>query len=213
MKSMQLSSKDKGHGYPATDLVILAGGEAKRMNGLNKLLQTFDHQIQLLKIYQQLKHQVNQVWINSHRDYSTYQRLVPQVKCFKDDEAGFLGPMMGMKSAWSHVQSDYVLFIPCDVTHIPEDVISNLHALLAQSDACEVAILEINECALYPFCLMKRSALPKLRQNLDKNQRSLKRCFVDMHYKTALIKDDALFFHSINSLDELQQYKQLEAIT
>ncbi len=35
--------------YPATDLVILAGGQARRMNGMNKLLQQYDDQIQLLK--------------------------------------------------------------------------------------------------------------------------------------------------------------------
>ncbi|MEC8058206.1 MAG: molybdenum cofactor guanylyltransferase, partial [Pseudomonadota bacterium] len=33
--------------YPLTDLVILAGGQARRMNGVNKLLQTFDDQMQL----------------------------------------------------------------------------------------------------------------------------------------------------------------------
>ena len=27
--------------FPATDLVILAGGQARRMNGMNKLLQQF----------------------------------------------------------------------------------------------------------------------------------------------------------------------------
>jgi molybdopterin-guanine dinucleotide biosynthesis protein A len=31
--------------------VILAGGQARRMNGMNKLLQQFDDQIQLSKIY------------------------------------------------------------------------------------------------------------------------------------------------------------------
>ena len=36
--------------YPATALIILAGGQATRMNGVNKLLQCFDHDIQLLKI-------------------------------------------------------------------------------------------------------------------------------------------------------------------
>ena len=41
--------------YPETDLVILAGGQARRMNGINKLLQKFDDQIQLIKIHQQLK--------------------------------------------------------------------------------------------------------------------------------------------------------------
>lgn len=44
--------------YPRTDLVILAGGQARRMNGINKLLQKFDDQIQLIKIHQQLKSNV-----------------------------------------------------------------------------------------------------------------------------------------------------------
>ena len=47
--------------YPDTDLVILAGGQARRMNGINKLLQKFDDQIQLIKIHQQLKSHVAQV--------------------------------------------------------------------------------------------------------------------------------------------------------
>ena len=43
---------------PATDLVILAGGQARRMNGMNKLLQQFDDQIQLSKICQRFKPEV-----------------------------------------------------------------------------------------------------------------------------------------------------------
>ena len=38
--------------YPETDVVILAGGLARRMNGINKLLHKFDDEIQLIKIHQ-----------------------------------------------------------------------------------------------------------------------------------------------------------------
>ena len=31
--------------YAKTDVVILAGGQARRMNGINKLLQKFDNKI------------------------------------------------------------------------------------------------------------------------------------------------------------------------
>ncbi len=44
--------------YPQTDLVILAGGQARRMNGINKLLHKFDDEIQLIKIHQHLKSSV-----------------------------------------------------------------------------------------------------------------------------------------------------------
>ncbi|RKG31189.1 molybdenum cofactor guanylyltransferase [Acinetobacter tianfuensis] len=195
--------------YPTTDLVILAGGQARRMNGINKLLQKFDDKIQLIKIHQNLKSRVENVWINSHRDHSIYECLIPSVKMYKDDESGFLGPLMGMKSAWSHVQSDYVLFVPCDVTYIPKKVISRLHQAMQRNPLCEVAVVEINGKALFPFCLLKRSSLPKLMNHLDQKQRSLKLCFAEMHMQVARFKNHALFFHSINSLDELQQHRQL----
>jgi hypothetical protein len=58
---------------------------------------------------------------------------VPDIKCFQDDASGFFGPLMGMKSAWSHVKADYVLFIPCDVTYIPTQVIAKLHSALRKN--------------------------------------------------------------------------------
>lgn len=195
--------------YPETELVILAGGQARRMNGINKLLQKFDNEIQLIKIHQQLKSRVSKVWVNSHRDHSIYERIIPSIAYFQDDEAGFLGPLMGMKSAWSHVGSDYVLFVPCDVTYIPKKVISRLHQAIQSHPLCEVAVVEINGKALFPFCLLKRSSLPKLTAHLDQNQRSLKHCFAEMHMQVACFKNHALFFHSINSFDELQQHQQL----
>ncbi|OTG69055.1 molybdenum cofactor guanylyltransferase [Acinetobacter sp. ANC 4470] len=196
--------------YPDTDLVILAGGQARRMNGLNKLLQKFDDQIQLIKIHQQLKTDVAQVWINSHRDDSIYQKMIPNIHCYQDDENGFLGPLMGMKSAWSHVQADYVLFVPCDVTYIPARVVLKLHLALAKNSLAEVAYVEINGTALYPFCLVKRSSLVSFTHHLEQKQRSLKHCFADLHAQVAHFTNHALFFHSINSPDELQQHQQIK---
>lgn len=207
---MKKISKNTQHStpYPQTDLVILAGGQARRMNGINKLLQTFDDQIQLLKIHQLLKSHVDQVWINSHRDDSIYQKMLPNLHCYSDDESGFLGPLMGVKSAWSHVQADYVLFVPCDVTYIPSQVLLSLHQALAKNALAEVAYLEINGRALYPFCLLKRSTLEQIQHHLEQKQHSLKSCFADLHAQVASFQNRALFFHSINSLEELQQHQQ-----
>ncbi|MBK0063317.1 MULTISPECIES: NTP transferase domain-containing protein [unclassified Acinetobacter] len=199
--------------YPHTDLVILAGGQARRMNGVNKLLQTFDDQIQLLKIYNTFKDQVGKIWINSHRDSGLYQQIIPDIQCYADDQAGFLGPLMGMKSAWAHVQADYVLFIPCDVTYIPNKVIQTLHETLLQDQHAMMSYVNINGDALYPFCLMKRTSCTVLQQHLQEKQLSLNKCRKDLHAQVAYFRKHRLFFHSINSLDELQQYKQLNYLT
>ena len=196
---------------PATDLVILAGGQARRMNGMNKLLQQFDDQIQLSKICQKFKSEVQSIWVNSHRDSSIYKQIEPNIYCYSDDQTGFLGPLMGMKSAWSHLQSDYALFIPCDVTYIPNQVLIKLHRALQKNPQALVAYVAINGDALYPFCLLKKESLPILQQQMNTNKLSLRDCFKQLHAQSASFKKQSLFCHSINSLDELQQYKQMKA--
>ena len=57
---------------------------------------------------------------------------------------------MGMKSAWSHVKADYVLFIPCDVTYIPTQVVAKLQCT-SQNKQAQAAYVSINGDALYPF--------------------------------------------------------------
>lgn len=198
-------------GYPVTDLVILAGGQARRMNGLNKLLQQFDGETQLIKIHQKLRSCVSEIWVNSHRDYSIYQSIVPDIQCYQDDAAGFFGPLMGMKSAWSNVSADYVLFIPCDVTYIPTQVVAKLHGALRKNKQAQAAYVSINGDALYPFCLLKRESLNAITEQIEKQRLSLKECFKVLHAQVAIFQKQNLFFHSINSLDELQQYKQIKA--
>ncbi|MBI0423176.1 NTP transferase domain-containing protein [Acinetobacter sp. ACIN00229] len=198
-------------GYPVTDLVILAGGQARRMNGLNKLLQQFDGETQLIKIHQKLRSSVSEIWVNSHRDYSIYQSIVPDIQCYQDDAAGFFGPLMGMKSAWSNVSADYVLFIPCDVTYIPTQVVAKLHGALRKNKQAQAAYVSINGDALYPFCLLKRESLITITEQIEKQRLSLKECFKLLRAQVAIFQKQNLFFHSINSLDELQQYKQIKA--
>ena len=35
------------------------------------------------------KAKIFSIWVNSHRDYSIYQSIVPDIKCFQDDASGF----------------------------------------------------------------------------------------------------------------------------
>ena len=179
--------------FPATDLVILAGGQARRMNGMNKLLQQFDDQIQLSKIFQRFKSEVQQIWVNSHRDSSIYKSIEPTVECFSDDQNGFLGPLMGMKSAWSRVEAEYALFIPCDVTYIPNQVLAKLHRALEKNPQASVAYVNINGDALYPFCLLKRASLSILEHQLAANKLSLRETFRQLHAQHVVFQKQSLF--------------------
>ncbi|WP_445116303.1 hypothetical protein [Acinetobacter sp. WZC-1] len=43
-------------------------------------------------IYRQLKSQTGHGWIKSHHDYPIYQKLIPGIGGYQDDEHGFQGP-------------------------------------------------------------------------------------------------------------------------
>ena len=212
IRECEMNIDNESLSYPNTDMVILAGGRARRMNGLNKLLQTFDDQIQLIKLHQCFKNRVQRVWVNSHRDHGIYRGLVPHVGSFADDQAGFLGPIMGMKSAWSHVESDYILFVPCDVTYVPAKVLSRLHRALARHSKAKVAYVEINDVALRAFCLMHRDGLHIVEQHIRSQQYDLKACFQELNAQVATFQHRGLFLQRIRSLDQLQQHRQLYSL-
>lgn len=197
---------------PKIDVVILAGGQAKRMNGTNKLLQQFDDDIQLIKIHKKLHQSAHQIWINSHRDHSLYSHLIHNIRFFQDDEDGFQGPLMGMKSAWSHVKNNYILFIPCDITFIPEDIATILYQALTENSQQVVAVAAINGRALYPLCLMRRSASKVLEKNIANNQKSLHRCFQQLSMCIVPFENNSVDFHSINTQEELKQYQHLREV-
>lgn len=197
---------------PKTELVILAGGQAIRMQGKNKLLQQFDEQIQLVKIYQAFHAEVTQVWVNSHRDHTIYQKIQPNIKCFADENSGFEGPLIGIQTAWKYVSADYILFVPCDITVIPTRIYQYLHLALMQNSASLLAYVEINNQGLYPFCLIKRAAVKVIEQHVSQKKLSLKRCFDALNATVVKVNQPTVYFHSINSELELTQYQNALSI-
>lgn len=185
------------------DGVILAGGQASRMQGCNKLLQCFDgQQRQLEKLVLALRSQVQTLWINSHRDHDIYRAFEPDIAIFSDVETGFLGPMMGMLSAWNYSQQDWILFIPCDLYQLPEQLLEVMIDAVQQqqSPLCYAAF---NQQALYPLCLMHRSVGSILAQQIKQQQYSLYRCFEKLNYAVAHFDSAHHQQHSINTWDEV----------
>lgn len=184
------------------DGVILAGGLARRMQGCNKLLQCFDGpQQQLEKLVSALRPQVQKIWINSHRDHDIYRAFDPDIAIFSDIESGFFGPMMGMLSAWEYSQQDWILFIPCDLYHVPKHLLKQMIEV-TMNGKCPLSYAAFNQQALYPLCLMHRSVRTVLEQQIEQQQYSLYRCFEKINYEVAHFESTQQH-HSINTWKEL----------
>lgn len=91
---------------------ILAGGLARRMNGLDKGLQLFQDKSMAYWVAKALAPQVRNVVINCNRHLSEYKKISPFI--VTDTLAGYPGPLAGILSLLEFSDADYLLISPCD---------------------------------------------------------------------------------------------------
>ncbi len=198
--------------------VILAGGRATRMGGVDKGLQIFRGRsltaVALDRLRQQQGGAPARIGINANRNLAQYQALGLPV--WSDTIAGFAGPLAGFLAAMRQCQGhcDYLLSVPCDSPLYPLDLLPRLaHALLAQQADVAMAMApegqEDGSIVLRPqpvFCLMRTRLADSLQDFMDgggrkigawtASQRQTKVAFDAAH-------DDPRAFSNANTLDDL----------
>lgn len=198
--------------------VVLAGGRATRMGGLDKGLQTFRGQplaaIALERLRQQSAGVPGMLAINANRNQPTYAAFGTPV--WGDSVPDFVGPLAGFLVAMEqcHGRCDYLLSVPCDSPLFPLDLLQRLSAALLAQEADIAMVLAPDAQAtdgsvLRPqpvFCLMRSSLGPSLRAFLAGGGRKIG-AWTASHRQTKVAfnapTDDPRAFANANTLDEL----------
>lgn len=107
--------------------LVLAGGEARRMGGVNKGLQMFRGRPLVMHVIDALRNHVDHFAISANRDLPAYEALGAPVF---PDEPGLtgLGPLAGILSAGPRMPGDLdaLLVVPCDTPVLPADLVPRL---------------------------------------------------------------------------------------
>lgn len=98
--------------FPTVTGVILAGGEARRMDGHDKGLMTFASQPLVAHVIEHLAPQVEWLLINANRNIERYQQFGYPV--IADSLSNYQGPLAGMLASMQAATTDYILTVPCD---------------------------------------------------------------------------------------------------
>ena len=193
--------------------VILAGGLARRMGGVDKGLQMFQGRPLVEHTLQRLRPQVQVVGINANRSFDAYAALGAPI--WPDATADFAGPLSGFMAGLTHCQTPYLLTVPCDTPHFPLDLGARLgHALLdANADIAMALAPEGDATGTMPlrkqpvFCLLKASLVSSLQQFMQAGGRKIdawtaQHKTVEVRFDTP--SDSPQSFFNINTLQELQ---------
>ena len=102
--------------------IVLAGGQGRRMGGVDKGLQLLHGKPMVAQVLARLAPQVSEIVINANQNLEAYagfgHRVVP------DAIGGFAGPLAGLHAGLGAAKHALVLTVPCDSPFLPADLFS-----------------------------------------------------------------------------------------
>lgn len=180
--------------------VILAGGQGRRMGGIDKGLQQLQGRPMAQWVLERLAPQVHSVLINANRNLERYAEFGCEV--LPDRIGGFAGPLAGLHAALAHATTPLLVTAPCDSPFLPADLVARLHAALSDGHA-QLAVARSGDRVHRAFCLVRRELLPQLEAFLATGERKVGLWHASLKVAEADFDDQADAFSNINSADEL----------
>jgi len=178
--------------------VVLAGGQGRRMGGVDKGLQPLRGKPMAQWALERLAPQVDEILINCNQNLDAYARfgyrLVP------DEIGGFAGPLAGLHASLKAATHPLVVTVPCDSPFLPSDLVSRLKEHLMEKD---LAVAKTGDQPHPVFSLVRRDVLGNLEAFLRSGGRKIDAWYASLATVEVSFDDEADAFRNINTLEEL----------
>lgn len=179
--------------------VILAGGRAQRMGGIDKGLIELEGKPMIAYVMERLAPQVSRVVINANRNLDVYRRWAQTV--VKDVTDGYDGPLAGMASGLKVVETQYMLTCPCDSPLVANDLAERMYNQ-AVAKKTDIAVAS-DGVRLHPvFLLIRHNLLPSILKYLDAGERKIDKWFEQHAFTIVDFSDEAETFINVNTLEQ-----------
>jgi molybdopterin-guanine dinucleotide biosynthesis protein A len=180
--------------------LVLAGGQGRRMGGVDKGLVGLNGQPLIAHVLARLAPQVADVLINANQNVERYAAFGAPV--VSDAVGGFAGPLAGLHAGLTRATREFVVTVPCDSPFLPTDLVARLAAARAAHDA-QLAVAKTYDQPHPVFALVKRDVLPHLAAFLDAGGRKIDAWYATLRVIEVAFDDEADAFRNINTVDEL----------
>lgn len=151
--------------------VILAGGQASRMNYQDKGLIKVAGQPMASWVKKAMNGVVGEVIISCNRHFETYQQLTNQVIRDCQPEQ-FQGPLAGVLAAAKQANSDWIICIPTDTPLITEELLATW-INDANLTTNPTSYLQVNNQGHYLHCLVKTADALLIENQLQQGKRKV----------------------------------------
>jgi molybdopterin-guanine dinucleotide biosynthesis protein A len=192
--------------------LILAGGRAQRMGGIDKGLIPFLGKPLIESAIAKLQPQVRTIIINANRNITKYASYGYPV--IMDEQPDFSGPLAGFSVALKHCKTSYLLTSPCDSPLLPSNLAESLIAEMERGDF-QLVYASSKEAdgkiwAQPVFCLMRSTLQESLTTFLSKGDLKIDRWFKELRSSTVIFEDPQVFAN-VNTPEELKLLEEASA--
>ena len=178
--------------------IVLAGGQGRRMGGVDKGLQLLHGKPMVAAVLARLAPQVDEILINANQNLEIYAefgyRLVP------DAIGGFAGPLAGLHAGLCAASHPLVLTVPCDSPFLPLDLFSRMKK---EINANDLAVAKTADQPHPVFALVRKDVKQNLEDFLSRGGRKIDAWYACLKVVEVPFDDEADAFRNINTREEL----------
>jgi molybdopterin-guanine dinucleotide biosynthesis protein A len=183
--------------------LVLAGGQGRRMGGVDKGLQELGGRPLVQWVLDRLEPQVDSVLISANRNLPRFASFGYPV--LPDLLDGFAGPLAGLQAGLGQATTPLLVTAPCDSPFLPADLVARLYDGLVAQQA-ELAVACADGRAHRAFCLLRRELLSGLDAFLAAGERRVGLWHASLKVAEVDFSDEAGAFGNINTPEDLAQF-------
>jgi molybdopterin-guanine dinucleotide biosynthesis protein A len=196
---MRLAYPIKIAGMNEVSGIVLAGGQGRRMGGVDKGLQMLRGRPMVAWVIERLAPQVDEILVNANQNLEAYARFGYRV--VPDAVGGFAGPLAGLHAGLSAAAHPLAVTVPCDSPFLPLDLVARLRGALGAHD---LAVAKTGEQPHPVFSLVRRAVLGHLAEFLAGGGRKIDAWYASLKVIEVPFDDEADAFRNINTREELK---------
>jgi molybdopterin-guanine dinucleotide biosynthesis protein A len=186
-------------GREAITGVILAGGRARRMGGVDKGLSDFAGRPLIEWVIEATAPQVGRLLISANRNRQRYASYGYPVVA--DRLGGYQGPLAGFASAMAVAGTPWILTLPCDGPFPPPDLAKRLAAAVSDG-AADVAAAWDGERLQPVYALLPVALSGDLGAYLASGERGIRGWYARHRTARADFSDRPGCFANLNCVEE-----------
>ena len=182
-------------------VVILAGGQSKRMQVQNKATVLLEGKPLITHVIDRMKTQAKHTVINTHRNQKDFEIFhLPLIDDILDIQEG---PLLGILTSLQAIKTDWIQFVPCDTPNLPNDLI----AILMEEVEAEKTLVAVPETSdgLQSTCLLCHSStLNNLQIFFNQGGRKIEDWIRQLAFSIVQFNDESQFLN-VNTQEELKK--------